>query len=95
MQQRMGGGAIRYGLRPLDRPFVTLLGTAPGGPWGGFDRTLARACSHTRCPCQVEVRHGRGAATLPCSSTGRRLFDAIHQSGSCHRAEQPARLTRC
>jgi hypothetical protein len=39
MQQRMGGGAIRYGLRPLDRPFVTLLGTAPGGPWGGFDRT--------------------------------------------------------
>jgi hypothetical protein len=25
----------------------------------------------------------------------RRQFDAIHDSGSCHRAGQPARLTRC
>ena len=69
--ERIGGAAIRNGLRPLDRPFVTLLGTAPGGPWGGFDRTLARACSHTRCRCQADVRYGRRAATLPCLSPTR------------------------
>jgi hypothetical protein len=36
---------------------ITPLGTAPGGQWGGFDRTLARACSHTRCRCQLDVRY--------------------------------------
>jgi hypothetical protein len=51
--ENMGGAAIRNGLRPLEKTFVTLLGTAPGGQWGGFDRTLARACSHTRCRCQA------------------------------------------
>jgi hypothetical protein len=54
-----------------------LLGTTPGGQWGRFDRTLARACSHTRCQCQVDVKYGRRAATRPCSSTSRQLFDAV------------------
>ena len=70
----------RYGPRPLDRPFATLLGTTPGGQWGRFDGTLSRACSHTRCQCQVKVRYGRRAATRPRSSTSRQLFDAIHKS---------------
>jgi hypothetical protein len=42
----MDGAAVRNGLIPLDRPFVTLLGTAPGGQWGGFDKTLARVFAH-------------------------------------------------
>jgi hypothetical protein len=42
----MGNAAIGNGLSPLDRPFVTLLGTAPGGQWGGFVKTVARVVAH-------------------------------------------------
>jgi hypothetical protein len=41
-----GDAAIGNGLSPLDIPFVTLLGTAPGGQWGGFDKSLARVVAH-------------------------------------------------
>jgi hypothetical protein len=63
--RKNGRAAFRNGLIPLDRPLVTLLGTAPGGHWNRFDWTLARVFAHALpVPSRREIRAKSGFASV-------------------------------